>query len=275
MMRKMKVAVQVYSVRDDAAADFKGTAAKLKAMGYDALELAGMYDLSAKEIRAVLDEVGIPAISAHVPYQVLEADLNGTVADYATIGCKYIAIPYLTEEYRPGGEKYAETIAFLKQIGKACADAGIIMLYHNHDFEFIKLADGTFGLDDIYTQIGADLLQTEIDTCWVNVAGECPSAYVRKYTGRAPVVHLKDFFMEGVVEDKYELIGIEAKKKAAAAGKFEFRPVGHGMQDMPAICEAASDAGADWVVVEQDVSVGRPAMEAVEMSRAFLRTIGL
>ena len=61
------------------------------------------------------------------------------------------------------------------------------------DFEFAKTENGAYALDELYTEVTEDLLKTEIDTCWVNVAGENPSDYVRKYTGRAPIVHLKDF----------------------------------------------------------------------------------
>ena len=274
-MSKLQVAVQVYSVRDDAEKDFRGTVKKLKDMGYAAVELAGMYGMTAAEIRQILDEEGLTALSAHVPYQAFQADLQKTVADYAAIGCRYIAIPYLMEEDRPGGEKYEETLKFIEEIGRAANAAGMTLLYHNHDFEFVKMPNGAYGLDDMYTRVDAALLQTEIDTCWVNVAGEEPSAYVRKYAGRCPVVHLKDFFMEGKVEDKYELIGIEEKKKVREEGRFEFRPVGHGMQDMPSIVKAAAESGADWVVVEQDQSVGRTPMEAVEMSRKFLAGLGL
>ena len=275
-MGKMKVAVQVYSVRDAASADFKGTAAALKAMGYDALELAGMYDMTAAEIRAILDEVGIPALSAHVPFQAFQADVQKTVADYAAIGCQYIAIPYLMEEFRPGGEKYGETLAFIKEIGAAANAAGMTLLYHNHDFEFVKLENGAYGLDDMYAQVPASLLQTEIDTCWVNVAGENPAEYVRKYAGRCPLVHLKDFYMEGKAEGMYELIGLGLdNREAMKKGHFEFRPVGHGLQDMPSIVAAAAESGAGWVVVEQDSSVGRTPMEAVKMSREFLAGLGL
>ena len=67
----------------------------------------------------------------------------------------------------------------------------------------------------------------------------------------------------------YELIGIE--KKEEAKGTFEFRPVGHGMQNIPAIIEAAEASGAKWLVVEQDRSIGRTPLEAVQMSIEYLK----
>jgi len=202
------------------------------------------------------EEVGLVPLSAHVPFVDLMADIPGTVAAYKEIGCSYIAIPYLTPEYRPGNEKFNEVIEGAKAIGAECAKQGIVLLYHNHDFEFEKI-DGEYALDMLYRVVSKDLLQTEIDTCWVNVGGENPAEYIRKYTGRAPVVHLKDFYMPGKKpEHMYSLIGIQDDKKDAEEEAFGFRPVGKGMQDIPAILAASEDAGAEWVVVEQD----RPAL---------------
>ncbi|MBR3393923.1 MAG: hypothetical protein IKG51_07430, partial [Firmicutes bacterium] len=93
--------------------------------------------------------------------------------------------------------------------------------------------------------------------------------YVKKYAGRCPVVHLKDFYKEGKAEGMYELIGIE--KKEESKGVFEFRPCGYGLQDMPAIVKAAEEAGAKYLVVEQDRSVGRTPMEAVKLSIEYLK----
>ena len=157
-------------------------------------------------------------------------------------------------------------------LGAVAKKLGMTLLYHNHDFEFLKI-DGKYALDILYDSVPADLLQTELDMCWVNVGGENPSEYLRKYTGRSPVVHLKDF-AGSKSENMYELIGIE-KKAEAAPQKFEFRPVGSGKQDFPSILEAAKDAGAEWVVVEQDnPSMGLTPLECAAKSRAYLKTIG-
>ena len=133
--------------------------------------------------------------------------------------------------------------------------------------------DGKYALDILYDEVSADLLQTELDMCWVNVGGENPSEYLLKYTGRSPVVHLKDFVGEKS-KNMYELIGIE-KKAEDDAQKFEFRPVGSGKQDFPAILAAAKKAGAYWVVVEQDKpSMDLTPMQCAEKSRAYLKSIG-
>ena len=117
-------------------------------------------------------------------------------------------------------------------------------------------------------------IKTELDVCWVKYAGEDPAAYIRKYAGRCPVVHLKDYV--GVKGDTapYALIGIdEGEKKDTQA--FEFRPVGYGCQDVQSVLEAGIESGAQWFVVEQDMSVGRTPLEAAEMSIGTLKKLGL
>lgn len=271
-MGSLPVAVQVYSVRDDASRDLHGTLEKIKAMGYDGVEFAGLYGHAPEEVRRMCDELDLTPVSAHVPYVDLVADPCGVLSQYATIGCRYVAVPYLMPEHRPDGGHFDEVIANIRKIGEAAHQIGITLLYHNHDFEFMTI-DGKYALDILYDSIPAAYLQTELDTCWVNVGGEDPAAYIRKYSGRSPVVHLKDFYGEKS-EDMYELIGIE-KKAPKRPGNFEFRPVGSGVQDFPAIISAANDAGAQWLVVEQDAAtMGLTPMQSIEKSREYLRSIG-
>ncbi len=268
----LPVAVQIYSIRDDAKEDLRSTLVKIKEMGYDGVEFAGLYGNTPEQIKAMCEEIGLIPVSAHVPYLDLVADPKGVLSQYATIGCKFVAVPYLNAEYRPGTDKFPEVIENIKMIGKVAKELGLQLLYHNHDFEFIKL-DGKYALDILYDEVPAEYLQTELDACWVNVGGENPSDYIKKYSGRAPVVHLKDFYGEKS-EDMYELIGIE-KKVPTRPGNFEFRPVGSGVQDFPSILKAAEEAGALWVVVEQDqATMGLTPMESIAKSREYLKTLG-
>lgn len=272
----LPVALQLYSVRDELEADFEGTVKKVKELGYDGVEFAGLYGKSAAEVKAILKEVGLVPVSAHVSLDELLSDTAAVVATYKEIGCEYIAVPYLPEDRRPGTEGFARTIEDIKNIADECIKQGIQLLYHNHDFEFAKL-DGKYALDILYSEVTADRLQTEIDTCWVGVAGEDPSAYVLKYSGRAPVVHLKDYYMQGREKPKklYELIGIEDDSETESEETFGFRPVGYGVQDMPSILDASVKAGAKWVVVEQDrPATGDTPINSVKLSREFLKKLG-
>ncbi len=272
---KMKTGLQLYTVRDELAADFEGTLRAVAAMGYEGVEFAGLYGKTAAEVRALTDELGVVPVSAHVSLAEMLGDLDGTLKTYKEIGCEYLVVPYLPDEYRPQAGNFAETLKIIEYIGVKAREAGFKLLYHNHDFEFTKI-DGEYYLDTMYRKIPADILQTELDTCWVNVGGEDPAAYVRKYTGRAPVVHLKDFFMRSrQTEGLYELIGID-KKVENSGENFGFRPVGHGMQNIPEILAASVDAGAEWVIVEQDrPAPGQSAIESAKLSADYLKTQGL
>lgn len=269
----MKLALQLYSIREQMEADFFGTLKQVKEMGYEGCEFAGLYGNDPLTIKNECAKIGITPISAHVTYDELIADTEKAVKCYKEIGCEYIVVPYLPENLRYGTEKYPEVVANIKKIGQVCKENGIALLYHNHDFEFAKNEKGEYVLDSLYSEIGSDLLQTEIDTCWVKVSGVDPCDYIRKYTGRAPIVHLKDFVGQRN-ENMYELIGIE-KEKVEVKQSFEFRPLGKGVQDFPAIIEAAKDAGASWVVAEQDnPSMGLSRMESAKVSIDYISEIG-
>lgn len=265
-MKKHVIALQVYSVRDAAEKDFAGTMRRVKEMGYDGVELAGTYGMTAVEAKKILDEIGLELVSAHVPMDQLEDDK--ILDDYAATGMKYIAIPWLTGP--KDQEELDAAIARIRKVGERCKARGMQLLYHNHDFEFGKIGD-RYILDAYYSEIPSDLLQTELDVCWVNVGGEKPPVYIRKYTDRAPIVHLKDFTGQKT-ENMYGLIGTDDKKEEVS-NKFEFRPVGYGLQDVPSIIAAADDARSEWFVVEQDSpSMDRSSMDCAEMSIRYLRS---
>lgn len=269
-MASKPIAVQVYSVRNEAAADMYGTLKSIKEMGYDGVEFAGLCGNAPADVKKWCEELGLVPISAHVPFVDMLKDPMGVLSAYAEVGCKYVVVPYLMPEHRPDHPNFPYVVEFIGCLGKAAKQLGMQMLYHNHDFEFLTI-DGKYALDILYETVPADLLKTELDTCWVNVGGEIPAEYLRKYTGRAPVVHLKDFYGEKS-DDMYELIGIEKKGPQRPSG-FEFRPVGSGLQDFPAILSAAKDAGAEWVVVEQDnPSMGLTPMECIKKSIDYLKS---
>ncbi|MBR0113347.1 MAG: sugar phosphate isomerase/epimerase [Clostridia bacterium] len=272
---KLPVAIQLYSVRDEMEQDFYGTIRKMKELGYDGIEFAGLFGQNPSEIKKFCEETCITPISAHVPYYDMLEDPEKVLADYAEIGCKYVAVPYLTEECRPGTDGFADTIKGVKKIAEAAKKLGIQLLYHNHDFEFLKI-DGEYALDILYSSIDEDLLKTEIDTCWVNVAGVDPVEYILKYSGHSPVVHLKDFIKKSdKVGTLYKLIGIDSEDDSPEEDAFSFMPVGHGMQDMPAILDACIKAGSEWVIVEQDEPAkGQSRIPSAQLSREYLRSIG-
>jgi sugar phosphate isomerase/epimerase len=269
------VMLQLYNVRDDLAKDFDGTLAQVAGIGYKYVELAlaQSYGKTAAGFKASLEKVGLTAVSAHVPFNDMVSDPEKTIGFHLDIGCKFIVIPYLSDEDRSTGSRYEEVKKEIAKLGEFVSKKGAVLLYHNHEFEFADYR-GKYALDDLYDSVPANLLQTEIDVCWAKVGGVDPAEYILKYSGRAPVVHLKDFDSSqgGTIKADYDLIG-EAKK-ARAAGAFPFRAVGYGVQDIPGILKAAEKAGAKWVVVEQDLpSPGKKAIECAKDSLDYLNSL--
>lgn len=273
-MDTFPIALQLYSLRDDMAQDFEGTLRRVKKMGYDGVEFAGLFGRAPARIKELCAELDLTPLSAHVPFVEMMAAAERVLADYAAIGCRYVAIPYLTEEYRPGAARYGEVLRGARILGELAGRMGMTLLYHNHDFEFQKM-DGQYALDQLYEALPATLLQTQLDTCWVNVGGEDPAAYIRRYAGRAPVVHLKDFVMPGKKPaHPYQLIGLEDSSSAEDVAGFEYRPLGQGVQDIPAILDACRDAGTQWVVVEQDdPTPGTTPIDCAKASLEYLRSL--
>lgn len=252
-MTKMGIAAQVYSVREEAEKDFAGTMEALKKYGYEGVELAGLYGHRPEEIRDCLKEKGLVAISAHVGLEPFQEDMEGTVRAYETIGCSYIGIPGMSMECHYGGEKFEETCRFIRELAACCRSHGITLMYHNHEFEFRRTEKGTYFLDELFGALDAETLQTEQDTCWVKVGGEDPVAYLEKYKGRCPVVHMKDFIRNG--------------------GEVEQVALGAGEQDNAAIVAKAAECGSKWLVVEQDDHPYGEPMENMAKSVQYLKGI--
>lgn len=277
MRKKLPVGIQVYGLRDlleNTPEQFPAVMKQVKELGYDGVELAGLYGLDPTFIRDTLAEIGLTPLSAHVPLADMTADIEKVIADYQLIGVDYLVVPYLPEEYRHLTPGYPVVIEEMKKIGAAVKAAGMKLLYHNHNFEFVRMEDGTFGFDDIYRQVPADLLMVEPDTCWIKVAGQDPVEYIHKYGSRCEVIHLKDFVKEGNPQNLYKLIGIETEKKEEDTGFFEFRSVGFGQMLWEPILNASLEAGAKWVVVEQDEHYDLPPMECARRSREYLKILG-
>jgi sugar phosphate isomerase/epimerase len=277
-MKQLKVGLQLYSIREDMAKDMDEALKQVKEIGYDYVEFAGYFGKTADEVKELLTKHGLECVSVHQTYDIFLNNEKESIDYLKTIGAKYCAIPWMAVEQHAGTERFEQTKKEFIQVGQALKNAGIQLLYHNHDFEFQSFED-KFLLDWLYDSIPSELLKTEIDTCWVKYAGQDPAAYMRKYINRSPIVHLKDFVCKNFNgESVYALIddsGKEGKKATREENGFNFRPVGQGIQNFSSIIEAAKEIGADYVIVEQDQSPTCAPMQAAKESREYLRSLGI
>lgn len=249
----LPIALQLYSVRNAAEANLEATLREVKAMGYQGVELAGFCGKTPQEFAEFLKENGLVAVSAHVGFDDMRNDMAKVIADYKAIGCEYIAIPGIAPADRLETENGNKTIEDIRRLTKAANESGLTMCYHNHDFEFIKI-NGEYAFDLLYSEIPE--LKVEQDSCWVSVSGESPVEYLKKYSGRTPLLHLKDY------------VGSKAE------GNLELRPNGYGVQDFKAMIETAENTGVQWLIVEQDdPSMDKTELECAKLSIDYLKEV--
>lgn len=276
-MEKFKVGIQLYSLREEMAADTDATLKAVKEMGYDYVEFAGYHGHSADKLKGMLDKYGLTAISVHQVYEPFLENEQEMIEYLKTLGVKYSAIPSMSRDKYANGDIYDTVVKEITSVATALKNAGITMLYHNHDYEFVP-HEGKLLIDHLYDSIPADIFQTEFDCCWIKYAGYDPSEYLRKYEGRSTVLHLKDFIctkkIEGPVYDLIDESGKIKKPIPRTETGFEFRPVGQGCQDFPTILKTAEEVGIEYIIVEQDNSPTCTPLEAAKQSREYLKSIG-
>jgi len=278
-MKQFKIGLQLYSVREEMEKDFEGTLKKVAQMGYEYVEFAGYFGRSAEEIKRILDENGLKCISVHQGVEWLLEEGQKAVDYLKTFGVKYAVVPWYSAENHKGGAGWEKTLISFARAAELLKNNGMMLGYHNHDFEF-KTYEGKYLLDWLYETFSPELLEPEVDTCWVHYAGVNPAEYLKKYTGRMHVVHLKDFSCDklggGPVYALIDGEGKEMDKPSKEDSGFRFRPVGEGIQDWNAILAAAEEAGAEVLIVEQDQWYEDSALDAAARSRAYLKnTFGL
>jgi sugar phosphate isomerase/epimerase len=276
-MKKFKIGLQLYSIRDEMEKSVDDALRQVKEMGYDCVEFAGYFGHTAEEIKGMLDKYGLECISVHQGPELFRDEGQKAVDFIKILGAKYAAVPWYGKELHAGTEHWEETVKLFNSNGKLLKDNGIQQLYHNHDFEFEKF-DGKFLLDWIYETIPQEYMQPEVDTCWVHYAGYDPAEYLLQYSGRIEVVHLKDFECKKLANGPaYALIDNEGKEIETDRedNGFRFRPVGFGRQNIPAIIDAAEKAGATCFIVEQDEWYDGSSVADAKASREYLKSLGL
>ncbi|MCL6547595.1 MAG: sugar phosphate isomerase/epimerase [Alicyclobacillus sp.] len=250
-MGRLKIGLQMYTVRDEARKDFVGTLRRVAELGYEGVEFAGYGGLSAEELSRSLREFGLEAVGSHIDVFRLRDHLEEEVAFQSALGCRYAVCPGLPEEFRRDETAWRKTFDLLEACGRRFREAGITFGYHNHSFEFEQTVGGQFAFDALFAATSPEHVQAEMDVCWVQHAGQDPVAYVRRYAGRLPLIHLKDLRLS---EDGRPLTVV----------------LGQGMVDLPAVISAAEEAGAEWLIVEQD-ECQAPPLESIADDIAWLR----
>lgn len=253
MMNRMSIGLQLFTLREQLEADFVGTLRHVAGLGYEGVEFFHYGDIPANKMRELLDELGMKAIGSHIQLSNLKDNLDSEIAYLKTIGAKYAICPWLAPELRDA-DAWSQHLIDLAEIGRACTEQGIEFLYHNHDFEFSTLIDGQMVFEALFERIPATDLKVEMDIGWVQYSGIEPVGYINKYAGRLPLLHLKDFLKESRDPEK----------------QIDTVELGEGVLPLLDIVKAASDAGVEWIIVEQD-SCTNPPFESIATSYKWVQ----
>lgn len=279
-MKKFGVGIQLYGVKNSMQKDFEGTLAAIKEMGYEYVEFAGYFGRTSDEIKALLDKLGLKCVSAHQALDFFDENPQNGVDFLKNFGVKYVVVPWYAKEALAGTDKWDATVKNFTEKAELFAKNGMMLGYHNHDFEFKKF-EGKYLHDYIFDAIPEDKIVPELDTCWVHYAGLDPADKIREFKGRVNIVHLKDFNCKELGGGPaYALIDADGNPMDVPSKEdnaFRFMPLGTGRQDFAKILAACEESGTEIVIVEQDqVYDGMTELEAAKISRDYLKnTFGI
>ena len=255
----------LYTVRDAMGSDAKTTLQVVADAGYKNIEAAGyadgkFYNLAPKDFKKLLKQLGLKPISTHQG-SVTWDNADAMMADVKAAGFKYFVIPVPPKglfKKNKGSKTMGKTEAasdlakILNTLGKKAKSAGLKLLYHNHDFEFKKDADGIITIDYLLEHCDPKYVNFQMDLYWVTKAGADPVAYFEKYPGRFKIWHVKDMDDQG-----------------------RFAPVGQGKIDFAHILANKELPGMKYYMVEQDRTFdGLEPLEAIKISHKALKKFG-
>lgn len=247
VMPSYPFALQLYSVRDYLERNPRDGFVRVQKSGYTHVELAGNYDLSPLQLKILLEASGLIPISVHLPYGDIIGDTKAVIEQAHTLGVSYVAVPWLGPEVCPDRDAWLTAIDCMNNAGAALAGENLSLCYHNHAHEFERIGNETI-FDLIFNNSSPDNLKAELDLGWAVVGKADVDDILKRFNGRVPLVHVKDFK------------GIDPP---------DFAELGKGVINWDRILPAAQQAGTKWFIVEQDVSE-HDSMESARENAIFM-----
>ena len=244
-MSPAPIAVQLYSLRDAAAADFRGVLERLGRKGFCGVELAGFHDLTPADFLKISSDSGLEVASAHIDMG-RTAELEATMDEHLSVGATTMVIPYMPPESFADLAAIDKTAGYLNKANALAASRNVALGYHNHFWEFQKLIEGRNAMAHLFDRLD-DTMFVELDIYWAKVGGADPVDVITSFGNRVQLLHIKD----GPAD--------------TFAGPMV--AVGSGAIDVAAAIGAAPNAR--WHVVELD-ECATDMFDAVEASYDYL-----
>jgi sugar phosphate isomerase/epimerase len=194
---RVPVGLELYSVRDELTKDLEGTVRAVAKMGYEVVEFYSPYyswtPERAKEVRKLLDDLGIRCPSTHNGANALSAEgLPKAIELNQILGSRYIIAASAGKIGPDGWKGFADRLSAaaekLKPLNMACG-------FHNHRIEFEPSVDGMRPMDILASNTPNDVvLQLDVGTCLHAKAD--PVDWILKHPGRTRSIHCKDWSPE-------------------------------------------------------------------------------
>ena len=265
------IGIQLYAVAKPLSDDFTGTIKKLAAFGYKNLEFAGPYYFSPeeelksdplvaimglsgygyhghtpKEIRTMLDDLGLISTSAHISDNSMKYNIDEAIEAANIIGQKYILSPAFMgqtpDEYKVAAELY-------NGFGELCKAGGIQYGYHTHNGEF-AVHDGHTLFDILVKETDPELVCFELDLFWAAVAGVDVVKLVRQNPGRVKLIHIKD--IDQLMDEPYRTFDPATGMGMLMQLMQKQTIIGEGAIDFKSILSQVDDAGIEQLFIEAD-----------------------
>lgn len=266
------IGVQLFSLPKLLDNDFKKSIALLAKMGYTEIELFGPYPYSTtsakkswkavtpmlgfkgsgyfglpeNEIKAIFKDNGMKVPAMHTDLDTLENNIDALCKAANTLGSEYIILPAIPDERRKTLDDYKKMAETFNTIGKNAKNRGVKFAYHNHGY----------GLSEVNEQIPLHLILDgtdpefvffEMDLFWT-VAGKAnPVEYLKKYSGRYKLMHVKD------MKTMQTFSGDGGDASQWFPLFTNMASVGSGVLDIKSIISTATENGVNHFFVEQDM----------------------
>ncbi|WP_199176311.1 sugar phosphate isomerase/epimerase family protein [Actinomyces qiguomingii] len=240
-----------------------------------------MNEANTAELERGVAELGIEVAAlstglARRPGQrmdTLEEDFDKLVADCRRLGCRFARIPMMDFSAMVSKEAVQAWARRLNPYAHRLREEGITLCYHNHHVDLHRFGDER--IFDIVRRVAPELA-FEVDLHWVQRGGMAPLDMLAAYAGVCKLIHVKDYRVTALPREALELM--DAGKVTEGYDMFvniiEFAEVGSGNMNWPDLLPAAADAGAEYFLIEQDLTYGRDPFDCLADSRAYLRSIG-
>ena len=263
--------IQLYTVREDLPKDTPGTLKQLRDIGFREVETAGFGKYSVQDFRKLLEDAGLKCPSAHLNMNA--ANLGPIFDDANALGAHYATSSSLASGNLPrsapgaprpklgllGSEGFMKLADQMNRIGAEAKSAGLQYCYHNHNYEFEKMPDGSFGYDILVNHTDHDLVKFEIDCGWMCAGGGNPVTYLNTYPGRFRMLHIKEF-----QPIAHPVTSLEGPDRPLGTG------LGQGFIDYKPIFAAGKRAGIEHAFSEQEDPFPISQMASAKAAYAFL-----